>query len=145
MEMVRNLCRALWSAVFVLGLLASSARAENPSPLTAWMSLSDLNAYLEGLDGDKPEGKNFWDRGHWITAIEGRWEAGIPQYRVSYDAVPEARRAVWWQWYLNQDKQSFDAHVHQLADEGYTLVHGTATPAPAAPSAFRVSGTSSSP
>ena len=89
---------------------------------TPWMSLSELNAYMEGLDGDKPTGgKNFWDRGNWINEVEGRWEKGIPQYRIAHGPVPEAR-AHFWNWYINQDRQSFDKLVGQLADEGYVLV-----------------------
>jgi hypothetical protein len=80
-----------------------------------------MNAYLEGLDGDKTGGKNYWDRGNWINAVEGRWEAGIPQYRLTHSAVPE-HRDYWWYWYFNQDRESFDRMVHRMADEGFTLV-----------------------
>lgn len=86
------------------------------------MSLSELNGFLEKLDENTPAGgKNFWDRRHWIDEVEGRWQSGIPQYRISYSAVPEAR-IYWWYWYLNQDRESFDRHVHELADEGFALV-----------------------
>jgi hypothetical protein len=40
---------------------------------------------------------------------------------VSYSAVPEAR-IYWWYWYFNQDRESFDRHVHELADDGFVLV-----------------------
>jgi hypothetical protein len=124
METVWLSRRALRSASFLVALLLSlsGARAEPPGQLSEWLSLAELNAYLEKLDGEKIDGKNFWDRGNWLTAVEGRWEAGIPQYRISYDAVPAERRANWWQWFFNQDKTSFDQNVHRLADEGYTLV-----------------------
>jgi hypothetical protein len=89
---------------------------------TPWMSLSEMNAFFESLeDNTPPGGKNYWDRGHWLNAVEGRWEAGIPQYRLSYGAVPESR-AHWWFWYLNQDRESFDRLVHDLADDGCVLV-----------------------
>src|SRR3569833_1230829 len=64
-------------------------QSESGHEVTPWMSLSELNAYFESLDGDKPGGKNFWDRGNWMDKVEGRWEAGIPQYRISHSAVPE--------------------------------------------------------
>jgi len=134
--------RAPFILVAVL-LMVGGARAEspresteskpgNPSALhgvgseaghtsSPWMSLSEMNAYLEGLDGDKSGGKNYWDRGHWIDAAEGRWEAGIPQYRLTHSAVPE-NRAYWWNWYFNQDREAFDGMVHRMADEGYALV-----------------------
>ena len=107
----------LFVALFALSLGGLHADSE----FTAWMSQSNLNAYLEKLDGDKPGDKNYWDRGNWITSVEGRWEAGIPQYRISYAKVPEGR-AHWWFWFVNQDQKSFDEHVHALADEGFTLV-----------------------
>jgi hypothetical protein len=102
--------------------IASAAPANPSVESSEWMTLDDLNAWLESLDGDKPEGKNYWDRGHWMTAVEGRWKDGVPQYRVSHSPLPAERRASWWQWYINQDRQSFDSHVHRLADEGYALV-----------------------
>jgi hypothetical protein len=97
------------------------APVEASHAFTPWMSLDEMNAYFENLDGDKPDGKNYWDRGHWLDEVEGRWEAGIPQYRVSHSAVP-ASRAHWWFWYMNQDRESFDRLVHHFADEGFVLV-----------------------
>jgi hypothetical protein len=102
--------------------VAGPLRAEPGKDFTPWMSLSDLNSYLEELDGDKPGGKNYWDRGNWIDAMEGRGETGIAQYRIRYSPVPP-RRAYWWLWYFNHDRKSFDTQVHKLADEGFTLVH----------------------
>lgn len=117
---------ACWRAFVIFGsflLLLRGARAAGPGEFTPWMPLSGLNEFLEGLSGHEQGAKNFFDRGNWLTAVEGRWEDGIPQYRVSHGPVPAARRAVWWQWFINQDKQSFDGHVHRLADEGFKLVH----------------------
>jgi hypothetical protein len=114
--------RGFLAAASLFFVLLGVASAEPEKPFTPWMSLSELNAYMEKLDGDKPEGKNFWDRGNWISGVEGRWEAGIPQYRISHNPVP-ARRAHWWMWFINQDQKSFDKQVHDLADDGYTLVH----------------------
>ncbi len=110
---------SLASAFFFI----ASVSAIGPGEFSPWMTLSGLNEYMEGLSGHEQDAKNFFDAGNWLTAVEGRWEDGIPQYRVRYDAIPAARRGVWWMWYINQDKQSFDAHVHRLADEGYALVH----------------------
>jgi len=87
-----------------------------------WLTLTEIDEYMQELDGDKPGGKNFWDRGHRITAAEGRWKNGIPQYRIAYEVVPPSK-AHWWFWYINQDQKSFDKHVHRLADDGYTLVY----------------------
>jgi hypothetical protein len=113
---------AIVRGFFLIALFALSLGALHAEPeFTAWMSQSELNAYLEKLDGDKPEDKNYWDRGNWITGVEGRWEAGIPQYRINYGRVPESR-AHWWFWFVNQDQKAFGEHVQSMADQGFTLV-----------------------
>ena len=88
---------------------------------TGWMTLDEMNAKLNALE-QKEDGKNFWDRGHWITAVDGRWHKGAPEYRLRYSEVPE-HRAYWWYWWFNQDQKSFRKHMHELADKGFTLVH----------------------
>ncbi len=88
---------------------------------TGWMSLSELNAYLAKFD-IKEKGKNYWDQGHWIDTAEGRWKNGIPQYRLRHSAVPP-NNGYWWYWWFNQDQESFSKHVHEMADQGMTLVY----------------------
>ncbi len=89
---------------------------------TPWMSRPDLDHFLSQFDTTPPGGHpNYWDKGHWINAVEGRWHDGIPQYRIRYGPVPR-HRDLWWYWYLNQPQDSFTAHVNQLADEGFVLL-----------------------
>ncbi len=89
---------------------------------TPWMSLSELNHWEEQFDTNPPGGHpNYWDKGHWMNAVEARWHDGIPQYRVRYGPVPEGYDAAWY-WYINQDQASFTAHVHELADQGFVLL-----------------------
>ncbi len=92
------------------------------SSFTPWMSRPDLDQFLAQFDTNPPGGHpNYWDDGHWIDAVEGRWHDGIPQYRIRYSAVPNGFHAEWY-WYINQDQQSFSTHVHELADKGLVLL-----------------------
>jgi len=89
---------------------------------TPWMSLAELNAFMKTFDSKQPGGKNYWDQGHWITAAEGRWYCGIPQYRIHYGDAPKDQ-GYWWYWYFNQDAASFNKKIHDYSDDGFTLVY----------------------
>jgi hypothetical protein len=91
---------------------------------TPWMTGAELQKFCDDHDTNPPGGHpNFWDQGHWIDAVEGRWHDGIPEYRVRYSASPKGKGGyLWWYWYFNQDQQSFSSHVHELADQGFTLL-----------------------
>jgi len=89
---------------------------------TKWMSHEELDQFLSQYDTVPPGNHpNYWDKGHWINAVEGRWHNGVPEYRISYGPVPK-HKGLWWYWYLNQDQASFSRHVHELADQGFTLL-----------------------
>jgi hypothetical protein len=89
---------------------------------TPWMSLAELNHWQQQFDTTPPGGHpNYWDKGHWMNAVEGRWHEGIPQYRVRYGPVPDGYDGAWY-WYINQDQASFSSHVHELADAGFVLM-----------------------
>jgi hypothetical protein len=88
---------------------------------TPWMSLSELNAFMKTFDSKHPGEPNYWDQGHWITAVEGRWHRGIPQYRIRYGDAPG--NGYWWYWYINQDKAGFNKKIHDYADDGFILAY----------------------
>ena len=89
---------------------------------TPWMSLAELNTWQKQFDTNPPGGHpNYWDQGHWMNAVEGRWHDGIPQYRVRYGPVPDGYDGAWY-WFINQDQASFSSHVHELADAGFVLM-----------------------
>ncbi len=105
----------------ILAVLAITGWYRNAG-FTPWMSHADLDQFLSQYDSTPPGGHpNYWDKGHWINAVEGRWHNGIPEYRIRYGTVPP-HRARWWYWYLNQDQESYSRHVHELADQGFTLL-----------------------
>lgn len=112
------------ASVLAAALMLLSTGCQQPShDFTPWMTSTELNRYLEDLDANMPEGKNFWDRGNRITAAEGRWHQGTYQFRIAHEPVPQPRRAHWWFWYINQPQSEYGRHLHRLADEGFTLVH----------------------
>ena len=102
-------------------IFVAAATAVAEPVVTEVMSEPELNAYIERLDGERPDGKGYFESGNWITGIEGFWSDGMRKFRLSYDKTP-AHRACWWYWYLNQDRESFGKLVHRLADEGFQLV-----------------------
>jgi hypothetical protein len=92
---------------------------------TPWMDKARLDAYIKTLDGDKPGGKNYWERGNWITAVEGRWHNGKPEHRMRYAASPKGKKSVTWYWWLNANQKEWEGHVERYADDGFTLTHST--------------------
>jgi hypothetical protein len=90
---------------------------------TPWMDNQQMDAFMKSLDGDRPGGKNYFDRGHWITAVEGRWHDGKPEHRIRYADTPKDVNHLYWYWWLNANQQEWAGHVEHYADDGFTLVH----------------------
>lgn len=102
---------------------ATSDRASGAAPgedgFTAWMSPLALDTYIRQQNGGREE--TFWDRGHWITAVEGRWQGGEHQFRIAYEEIPDMDS--WqWQYRANQTFEQFAGQIEELAREGYRLV-----------------------
>lgn len=111
-------------ALTFLAFLVGCERVETyDQPLTqsGWLSLEELNSLLGELE-KKENGKNFWDEGHWVNSVDGRWENGIPEYKISYSKVPE-NSGYLWHWWFNQDEKSFRKIMHELADKGFRMVY----------------------
>ena len=114
--------------LFVLVLVALSVCGyryyEANRDFTPWMTGAELDKFCADHEGQPPNNHpNFWDKGHWVEAVEGRWHNGVPQYRVRVEKSPKGKGGYyWWYWYFNQDQQSFSLHVHELADKGFTLL-----------------------
>lgn len=90
---------------------------------TPWMDKAQMDVFMKSLDGDKPEGKNYWDRGHWITAVEGRWHNGKPEHRIRYAESPKNVNGLLWYWWLNANQGEWERNVEKYADDGFTLEH----------------------
>jgi hypothetical protein len=90
---------------------------------TPWMSRPELDHFLSQYDTVPPGGHpNYWDKGHWINAVEGRWHGGVAQYRIRYGPVPRPNKGIWWYWYINQPQETFTEHVNELGDDGFVLL-----------------------
>lgn len=87
---------------------------------TSWMKKSDLDNYFEVLN-NFDEGNDFFAKGHWITAVEGRWHEANFEYRVKYANTPS--NAYYWYWFLNQDFESFSAKLQKYNQDGFRLVY----------------------
>ncbi len=86
---------------------------------TPWMEPLALDTYIRAKSSGT--GKTFWESGHWITAVEGRWKDGTREFRISYDQIPEIET---WQWRykVNQSQEEFATSVSEMVEQGYTLV-----------------------
>ena len=119
---MRKLLRVLaLLALFLLGVWGWNYYRANVG-FTPWMSRPDLDQFMTRFASKAPGGHpDYWDKGHWIDAVEGRWHDGIPQYRIKYSAVPADCNGEWF-WYINQGQDSFTDLVHKLADQGMVLL-----------------------
>lgn len=90
---------------------------------TPWMSPLALDTYLRqknrGYQG------NFWSRGNWIRAIEGRWTQGSREVRIALGvmAVPGQ---IEWAYRINLTEIAFAEELARKGNEGYTLAQSQA-------------------
>ena len=105
----------------VLLALSGCCTPRRSTGFTPWMNPASFSAFLNEHETKRDDGKNFWARGHWITAVEGRWGKGVPEYRIKIGDTPKGQPH-WWYWWFNQSQADFNAHIHRLSDQGFTLV-----------------------
>ena len=111
-----------------------SAPAETSGEFTAWMTPLALDTYIRLKNRGYSE--SFWQRGHWITAVEGRWENGSQEFRIALDKVPDLNR--WqWQYRVNQTTEEFANASRDFADRGFELVHTQTFTEPGGKSRFQ--------
>ena len=126
---------AMFIVISTLGLLAAigipsfqKARErsvekarEISSVQTEWMEQNEFNALLAQLE-KKTDGKNYWDQGHWVDAVDGQAENGSVQYKITYSTVP-TNKTYYWYWWFNQTQEDFNTHLQRLTKDGFVLVH----------------------
>lgn len=96
------------------------AGAEPGGRFTAWMTPLALDTYIRLKN--KGYSESFWQRGHWITAVEGRWAENTHEFRIALDKIPDRNR--WqWQYRVNQSAEEFATAAREYADQGYLLIH----------------------
>lgn len=101
------------------GITTVSAPIESTGAFTAWMTPLALDTYIR--QKNKGYSESFWKRGHWITAVEGRWNEGSREFRIALDKVPDLNR--WqWQYRVNQSSEDFVNTSKEFAEQGFELV-----------------------
>jgi hypothetical protein len=111
---------------------AASLSAGEPasSAFTPWMTGPEVNTFLGQYDTVPPGGHpNYWDKGHWINAVEGRWHDGEVQFRITYGPVPK-HRYLWWFWYLGINKSYFGNLAAKMAADNYQLLDSNSFTSP---------------
>ena len=100
------------------------------SDFTPWMTDPELHTFMSQFDSNPPgHHPNYWDKGHWINAVEGRYHDGAIQFRITYGPVPK-HKALWWYWYLGIGKDHFDSLAAEKAAAGFTLLDANSFPMP---------------
>ncbi|MEM7602228.1 MAG: hypothetical protein AAF357_12530, partial [Verrucomicrobiota bacterium] len=97
-----------------------SAPSESTGEFTSWMTPLALDTYIRHKNRGYSE--SFWQRGHWITAVEGRWTDDGHEFRIALDKIPDLNQ--WqWQYRVNQSTGQFANASRDFADQGFKLVH----------------------
>ncbi len=99
-------------------LIATSA---TESEFTPWLSPLALDTYIRQLN--QGFGQTFWQRGYWITAVEGRWYNGAHEFRIIFKASPDHAH---WQYRANQTLTAFKSSNDDLQKEGYSMAQSQA-------------------
>lgn len=86
---------------------------------TDWMTPIELNRHIHALN--QGQEVSFWDRGHWIVAVEGRWSQNRQEYRIVYEKTPKNTNFQ-WRYRIAQSKDAFARTIDQFRNEGFTLV-----------------------
>lgn len=86
---------------------------------TSWMTPTALNQHILSLN--QGQEVSFWDRGHWIIAVEGRWANNRQEYRIIYEQVPRESNFQ-WRYRIAQSPDAFARNITQLESDGFTLV-----------------------
>jgi hypothetical protein len=86
---------------------------------TPWMSPAELDSYIKKQN--EGHSTSFWRRGHWITAVEGRWNGEDHEFRIAYDRTPQSPE--WqWQYRVNQTPEEFLENTKDLRARGFRIV-----------------------
>ena len=90
---------------------------------TPWMSPLVIDTFIR--QRNRGFTKTYWERGHWIKAIEGRWENGAHEFRIAIDSEPDPERPQWY-YRIDQTETEFSETLDRLQREGYTLAQSHA-------------------
>ncbi len=86
---------------------------------TPWMSQLALRTYI--LQKNRGNTVSYWDAGHWIRAVEGRWDRGDVEYRIALGQM-ERSHEFEWQHRIDLTEADFAKEGAALQGEGYRLI-----------------------
>ena len=93
------------------------------SDFTQWMSPLALDTYIR--QKNRGFSQTFWERGHWIKAVEGRWSNRAHEFRIALSSNPEPDRIQWY-YRIDQTEAEFAESIGRLENDGYTLAQSHA-------------------
>ena len=99
-----------------LPIVTNEGVAEND--FTLWMSPLALDTFIR--QRNRGFEKTYWERGHWIKAVEGRWGDGAHEFRIAIAKMPDEARLHWY-YRIDQTEREFSETLQRLEKEGYSL------------------------
>jgi len=88
------------------------------SDFTPWMSPLALDTYIRAKN--RGNRGNFWEQGHWIRAVEGRWHGDSHEFRIAIGTFAEGERFRWY-YRIDMAEAEFVETRGRLEAEGYRL------------------------
>ena len=89
--------------ILLITFFISSIAFSHDEEFSDWMNHTDLDNYFFVLNNGDEE-TSFFEKGHRITAIEGRWNNNQDEYRITYG---DSKGTAYWWWWMNQPYKSF--------------------------------------
>ena len=86
------------------------------------MPRAQFAEFLKQKETKDDQGQNFWNKGHWIDAVECKWEEGYQKYRIAFSPTPKDK-AHWWFWYFDMDADFFEKRLTDYSTRGFQLVY----------------------
>jgi hypothetical protein len=113
---------ALFCALLASACISFAQDQPQTSTFTDWMPRYKFLEYLDAKGKKGEDGKNYWDQGYWIDAVECKWEDGYQKYRIAVAPAPKGKPH-WWLWYFDMSQDFFEKRLTENSIQGYQLVH----------------------
>ncbi len=107
--------------VIAIVLYFSASVIADEGKFTGWMTHIDLDSYFEVLNNGDTN-SNYFEKGHRITAVEGRLNGSQIEYRVKIGDLPKNKAHAWF-WWRNQQYAAFIQKMKEYEKAGFKLAH----------------------
>jgi hypothetical protein len=105
--------------ILLITFFISSIAFSHDEEFSDWVNHTGLENYFFVLNNGDEE-TSFFEKGHRITALEGRWNNNEAEYRVTYG---DSKDSVRWWWWMNQPYESFVKKLEKYEKKGARLVY----------------------